>query len=107
MSITNNCKIAHEISSYVANRIDFGREISVWDIEQILDKNIPVEQQVRQVAPQTVLLAEIVDVLDTILGDTDPQITNDWTDEEIKDEYPIYWVFTKLVELQKLSKQSA
>lgn len=36
-------------------------------------------------------LSEIADVLDMKLGDTDPHIEEDWTDEEIKTEYPIFW----------------
>ena len=50
-------------------------------------------------------IAEMMEVLDKHLGDTDPQITDDWTEEEIKDEHPIYWVFTELNKFSQLSKR--
>lgn len=37
------------------------------------------------------VLKEIADTLDRILGDTDPHIEPDWTEEEIQREYPLFW----------------
>ncbi len=36
-------------------------------------------------------LQEIFDVLDRKLGDTDPYMDEDMTDEDIKEELPIFW----------------
>lgn len=37
-------------------------------------------------------LKEIFDVLDMMMGDTDPYIDEDWTEDEIKTEEPLFWV---------------
>ena len=37
-------------------------------------------------------LEEIFYVLSEYLGDTDPYISEDWEDEDIKSEEPIFWV---------------
>lgn len=41
-------------------------------------------------------LQDIVDVLDNVLGDTDPFIDDDATDEDIQDEFPVFWACQKL-----------
>ena len=41
-------------------------------------------------------LQELFDTLDAYLGDTDPYFEDDWTDDEIREEYPIFWVAQQL-----------
>ena len=41
-------------------------------------------------------LHKIVHVLDDYLGDSDPQLEDDMTDEDIKQEYPIFWATKEL-----------
>ena len=51
------------------------------------------------------LLEDVLYVLDEFLGDTDPYISEDDTDDDIKQEEPIFWAHTKLIELrEKLMK---
>ena len=47
MENANNYKLASKICDYVVNQIDFGRKISIWDIEKILNDNIPHERVVK------------------------------------------------------------
>lgn len=41
-------------------------------------------------------ITEIAEVLDTIIGDTEPYIDPEWTDEEIRDEEPLFWAVREL-----------
>lgn len=43
MENANNYKLANKVCDYIVNQIDFGRKISIWDIEKILNDNIPLE----------------------------------------------------------------
>lgn len=36
-------------------------------------------------------LEDVMDTLDKYLGDTDPNWPSEWTDEEIKEEMPVFW----------------
>ena len=36
-------------------------------------------------------LKEIQSVLDKALGDTDPMISDELSEDEIKEEYPVFW----------------
>ena len=47
----------------------------------------------------------VTDVLDTVLGDTDPEIDDDWTEEEIRDEYPIMWCMQQLTKFVNKSPE--
>jgi len=46
-------------------------------------------------------LEEILTVLDEYLGDTDPSFPEDWTEEDIKEEEPIFWICQKISFLLK------
>lgn len=41
-------------------------------------------------------LRELASCLDRALGDTDPSINPDYTDDEIKRDYPVFWVCQQL-----------
>ena len=41
-------------------------------------------------------LRELASCLDRALGDTDPSISSDYTDDEIKRDYPVFWVCQQL-----------
>jgi hypothetical protein len=47
---------------------------------------------------------DILYVLDNYLGDTDPFLDDDMTDDDIKQEEPILWVHMKLTALKQLTK---
>lgn len=49
--------------------------------------------------PRDVLLA-LISALDCALGDTDPSIDPDYTDEEVKRDYPVFWVCRQLVAIR-------
>ena len=51
------------------------------------------------------VIKAVTDVLDTVLGDTDPEIDDDWTDEEIRDEYPIMWCMQQLTKFVNKSPE--
>jgi len=44
-----------------------------------------------EVSRKTEALNDICDILDKHLGDTDPNWPPEWTDEEIKEEMPVFW----------------
>ena len=44
-------------------------------------------------------LSRILHTLDNYLGDTDPDIPEDWTDDDIRQEEPLIWIHQQLVEL--------
>ncbi len=46
-------------------------------------------------------LQAIFDVLDAECGDTDPADLEDWTDDEIIEEEPIFWACRELSKLIK------
>ena len=41
-------------------------------------------------------IQEVITVLDKYLGDTDPHITDDMNDSDIKQQEPIFWCCQKL-----------
>ena len=45
-------------------------------------------------------IEDILYILDEFLGDTDPYLNNDMTDDDIKQEEPILWVHMRLIELR-------
>jgi hypothetical protein len=47
-------------------------------------------------------IKEILLVLDDYLGDSDPYIDPDWTDDDIREEYPILWTFQQLVLMEEI-----
>lgn len=47
------------------------------------------------------VLEKMRDVLEGVIGDTDPQLDEDITDEEIRIEYPVFWVAQALSGLIK------
>lgn len=50
-------------------------------------------------------LRKIFGALDQALGDTDPFLDPDMTDEEVRDEEPLFWAAQKLsAEIQRLEK---
>ena len=44
-------------------------------------------------------LMKIHDTLCWELGDTDPHIDEDMTDEEVQEEYPVFWAAKEIVAL--------
>lgn len=55
---------------------------------------------------RVVTLKECVSVLDKALGDTDPCIDEEITEDEIKEEYPMFWVCQNLsLLIQELEAQ--
>ena len=48
------------------------------------------------------IITAITEVLETEMGDTEPQLDNDWTDDEIRNEYPVFWALCKFNALEKL-----
>lgn len=51
-------------------------------------------------------LKEAFDILDGVLGDADPQIDDSWTDEEIRDEYPVFHAAQLLIGAIKKAEAS-
>ncbi|WP_425909018.1 hypothetical protein [Nitrobacter sp. TKz-YC02] len=45
------------------------------------------------------VLLTLISVLDCALGDTDPSIDPDYTDDEVKRDYPVFWVCQQLATL--------
>ena len=43
-------------------------------------------------------IRNIFDALDDYLGDTDPDLLADMTDDEIRDEEPVFWAAKELAE---------
>ena len=43
------------------------------------------------------IMKQVMDVLEEDLGDTDPYIGEDWIDDDIRDECPIFWCHMTLV----------
>lgn len=56
----------------------------------------------RPKAPES--LDGIIVVLDNLLGDTDPDIPEDWTDEDIKNEEPLFWACRELMTRNQRAK---
>jgi len=44
-------------------------------------------------------LQKVIDTLDNLLGDTDPDLPDDMTDDEIRQEEPLFWSVTTLNEI--------
>ena len=42
------------------------------------------------------IIQSILDALDEVLGDTDPFLSEDMTDEEVRTEEPLFWAFRQL-----------
>jgi hypothetical protein len=42
------------------------------------------------------ILKEVSEILDNLLGDTEPFIDPEWDDETIKDEEPLFWCTREL-----------
>ena len=49
-------------------------------------------------------LQKIADVLDKYLGDSDPYFLDAMTDDDIKEEEPIFWAHKELINIIKESK---
>lgn len=56
----------------------------------------PITKEIRER-----ILSEVTDTLDQQLGDTDPDIPDGLTDEDIRAFYPIFWCCRQLSLLQK------
>ena len=52
-------------------------------------------------------LAEIISVLDNVLGDTDPNLPEDMTDDEIRIEEPLFWAVRELNALVDICELAA
>lgn len=52
------------------------------------------------------VLDEVFDVLDEEIGDTDPPIDDTWTDDEIREEYPLFWAIRRVNEVRDTLKNS-
>jgi len=49
-------------------------------------------------------LQKIFNALDNHLGDTDPDILEDATDDEIRDEEPVFWAANEIAKILKENK---
>lgn len=76
--------------------------LSVDDLETMLDEHEADLLSQINTPPATPAglgaekLRELASCLDRALGDTDPSINPDYTDDEIKRDYPVFWVCQQL-----------
>lgn len=73
----------------------------------ISEENTKANAKLIAAAPEMLqVLKETFDILDGVLGDTDPQIDDSWTDEEIRDEYPVFHATQLLIGAIKKAEAS-
>jgi hypothetical protein len=46
------------------------------------------------------VVAQVLRTLDDMLGDTDPSIPDDFTEDDIRSTYPLFWCYQQLVGLR-------
>ena len=101
--------VAQEPVAWVRDWIDDGEEKT-----DVCDKRDPGAYPVyRSIPPATPAglgadkLRELASCLDRALGDTDPSISSDYTDDEIKRDYPVFWVCQQLNAILALLSRGA
>ena len=95
----------HEVNGITALCVnqEFGR-IRKWILLTPLDLLAFCRAVVERVDGKNKKLQKIFNALDNHLGDTDPDILEDATDEEICDEEPVFWAANEIAKILKENK---
>jgi len=77
-----------------------GDDVLVEETVDLIQAKSKEEAKERQANISKEKIEDILHVLNEFLGDTDPYLDDDMTDDDIKQEEPIVWVHMQLIELR-------
>jgi hypothetical protein len=92
--------VCRELALSISDR-GLARIFSCLREPQDLDRAQPDKEPDKMVKVSWFVLNQVVNTLDEVLGDTDPLIPEEYTDEDIRSEEPLLWVMQTLVGMRE------
>jgi hypothetical protein len=98
----------HMVKDTLEGFNDFeGKPSSDVNFIQVLRKIIEDRKALLEVLKlQSKNIQSIFQVIERVIGDTDPYTEENWTDEDIKQEEPLLWACNRLIEAEETLNKS-